>query len=181
MKQMIETERLILRPFEAEDLDIIYKIYSDEEILRYSPYDPMDREQARALLEEMLREWQKPEPGNREMAVIRKDTGEKIGRCHMLYEPEKDSVMLGWFLKKEAWGKGYATEIGEALLDCCFEELKVHRVWGLCNPANTASRRVMEKCGMRPEGHFREKCRYEKKGKVTWEDEMEYTILASDR
>ena len=181
MKRMIETQRLILRPFGEEDLDIIYRVYSDEEVLRYTPFDPMDREKAQALLDTMTAEWKKPEPENREMAVIRKDTGEKLGRCHAQYDPEKDSAMIGWFLKQEAWGNGFGTEIAKALIDYCFDELKVHRVWAICNPANPASWRVMEKCGMRREGYFREKCRYEKKGMVTWEDELEYTILASER
>jgi len=181
VKRMIETPRLILRPFEAGNLDIIYQIYSDGEVLRYTPFDPVDRERARVLLDGMLDEWKKPVPGNREMAAIRKDTGEKLGRCHAGYDPETDSAMIGWFLKKEAWGNGFGTEIAKALIDYCFDELKVHRVWAVCNPVNPASWKIMEKCGMRREGFFRQKCRYVKGGKVSWEDELEYTILASDR
>ena len=72
-------------------------------------------------------------------------------------------------------------EIAKALIDYCFDELKVHRVWAVCNPANPASWKIMEKCGMRREGFFRQKCRYVKGGKISFEDELEYTILASDR
>ena len=177
---MLETERLILRPFEEGDLDIIYRVYSDEEILRYSPFDPVDEQGAQALLDRFLRGWKEDPVTEREMAVIEKESGEKIGRCHIQLGPE-ESAMIGWFLVREAWGKGYATEMTEALLDCCFGKLKLHRVRAICNPGNPASFHVMEKCGMRREGHYRKKCRYVKSGIVSWEDEFEYAILAEER
>ena len=83
-------------------------------------------------------------------------------------------------LKKE-WGKGYATEMTEALLDYSFDVLKVHRVNALCNPKNEKSWKVLEKCGLRREAHFREKCRYTKNGEHFWQDELQYAILSSER
>ena len=53
----LETERLLLRPFANEDLDLIYRIYSDEEILRFTPFDTMDREQAKAHLRGSATRW----------------------------------------------------------------------------------------------------------------------------
>lgn len=176
----IETERLVLRPFEEGDLDIIFRIYGDPEILRYAPFDPVDRKGAKELLDRLVRGWRKEPVTDREMAVILKENGKKIGRCHIGLEPE-ESAMIGWFLVQEEWGKGLATEITEALLDCCFQELKLHRVRALCNPDNLASWRVMEKCGMRREGHYRKKCQYVKNGVVSWVDELEYGILSEER
>lgn len=178
--ERIVTDRLILRPFEAGDLDLVYRIYSDGEILKYSPFDPVDETGARELLGRYLRGWKEDPVTEREFAVIEKKSGEKIGRCHIQLGPE-ESAMIGWFLVQEAWGRGYATEMTKALLDCCFGELKIHRVRAICNPDNPASWRVMEKCGMRREGFFRQKCRYLKGGKVSWEDELEYGILSSER
>ena len=51
---MIETPRLSLRPFDQSDLDLIYRVYSDDEILRYTPFDPMDREQAERHLNRVM-------------------------------------------------------------------------------------------------------------------------------
>ena len=72
-------------------------------------------------------------------------------------------------------------EMTEALIDYCFDVFGLHRVNAVCNPENTASWHVLEKCGMTREAYLRKKCRYEKQGVVSWEDELEYAILASER
>ena len=178
---MIETERLFLRPFCAEDEEILYQIYGDAEIMEYTPFDPMTREGAKAYLRKILAGWQKDPVLDYELAIIVKETGEKIGRCHMQVDEETDTAMIGWMMLKKEWGKGYATEMTEALLDYSFDVLKVHRVNALCNPKNEKSWKVLEKCGLRREAHFREKCRYTKNGEHFWQDELQYAILSSER
>ena len=178
---MIETRRLLLRPFGAEDLDIIYRLYSDAEIMRYMPPDRMDWDAAQAHLDRIVRNWQADPPLSRELAVVRKDSGEKIGRARVLWEPEHDAVMIGWMLIQDEWGKGLASEMTRAMVDFCFSQLGVHRVYALCNPDNGASRRVLERCGLRLEARLREKCPYRRKGEILWQDELVYAILASDR
>ena len=178
---MIETERLFLRPFCAEDEEILYQIYGDAEIMEYTPFDPMTREGAKAHLRKIIAGWQKDPVLDYELAIIVKETGEKIGRCHMQVDEETDTAMIGWMMLKKEWGKGYATEMTEALLDYSFDVLKVHRVNALCNPKNEKSWKVLEKCGLRREAHFREKCRYTKNGEHFWQDELQYAILSSER
>ena len=99
----------------------------------------------------------------------------------MQVDEETDTAMIGWMMLKKEWGKGYATEMTEALLDYSFDVLKVHRVNALCNPKNEKSWKVLEKCGLRREAHFREKCRYTKNGEHFWQDELQYAILSSER
>ena len=94
----LETERLLLRPFANEDLDLIYRIYSDEEILRFTPFDTMDREQAKAHLQQVVRDWQAEPRLSYEMAVLLKESGEKIGRAHILIDQETDTGMIGGLL-----------------------------------------------------------------------------------
>lgn len=178
---MIDTERLCLKPFSTDDLDIIYKIYSDREIMRYMPLDYMDEAAAEKHLKRIVLGWSCSPLVDLELLVSAKETGEKIGRCHIQIDAETDSAMVGWLLLKKEWNKGYATEIGKALLDYSFDALGVHRAFALCNPENAASRRVLEKCGMRLEAHFKQKCRYVKDGIVSWEDEMVYAILKNER
>ena len=178
---MIETERLFLRPFCAEDEEILYQIYGDAEIMEYTPFDPMTREGAKAHLQMIIAGWQKDPVLDYELAIIVKETGEKIGRCHMQVDEETGTAMIGWMMLKKEWGKGYATEMTEALLDYSFDVLKVHRVNALCNPKNEKSWKVLEKCGLRREAHFREKCRYTKNGEHFWQDELQYAILSSER
>ena len=178
---LLNTERLVLRPFRMDDLDLIRQIYCDERVLKYSPFDTMSESQAERHLEKIIRNWGQPPEFNHEMAVVVKETELRIGRAHIEVDPKTDTGMIGCFLTPEHWGYGYATEIIHALIDCCFDELHLHRVNALCHPENRASWHMMEKCGMRREAHLRQKCRYVKGGMTRWEDELEYAILASER
>ena len=177
---MMETKRLFLRPFGKDDFEIIYQIYGDAEIMEYTPFDPLTREGAEKHLQKIMAGWEKDPVLDHEFAIIVKETGEKIGRCHVQIDEETDSAMIGWMLLKKEWGKGYATEMTEALLEYAFEGLKVHRVYALCNPANEKSWRVLEKFGLRREAHFQEKCRYTKNGKTFWQDELVYALLSAE-
>ena len=178
--RMIETERLILRPFEADDLDIIYRIYSDSETLYYTPFDPMNMEEAKQHLNRIIEEGKQVPRLSYELAVVLKETGEKLGRTHLLIDPETDTGMIGWLLLKEHRGKHYATEMTEALLTWCFDELHLHSANAVCNPENITSWKVLEKAGMRREALLKQKCRYVKNGVTSWRDELEYAILASE-
>ncbi|MBR0215180.1 MAG: GNAT family N-acetyltransferase [Solobacterium sp.] len=95
---MIETERLLMRPFGADDAELLNQLYSNEEIMRYMPFDLEDLEASRARLERILRDWQADPVMNYEFAVIRKDTGEKIGRSHIQIDADTDTGMVGWLL-----------------------------------------------------------------------------------
>ena len=176
----IETERMLLRPFRMDDLDLIKALYCDGEVLRYAPFDIMTGPQAEKHLTRIIRDWEETPLRSLEFAMVQKSDGAKIGRSHILIDPETDTGMIGWFLRKECWGHHYAAEAGEALIRHCFDRLGLHRVNALCNPGNRASRKVLERCGLRPEAWFRQKCRYTKRGVISWEDEMEYAILASE-
>jgi len=177
---MITTERLLLRPFCEEDLSLILRLYSNEEILRYTPLPVMDEAAAKAHLDRILREWEKAVPGNMELAVISKETGEALGRCHIQFDEADDAAMIGWLLLESAWGKGYGTEAALALREYCFHQMGLHRIYALCHPDNARSRHVLEKCGLRLEAHFRQKCRYAKGGSVSWQDELVYAMLSTD-
>lgn len=177
---MLETDRLILRGFQKDDFDLIYNIYSDPGILRYTPFDTMTMDQADQHLEKIIAEWDENPRFSYEMAVIQKGTGVGIGRSHILIDPETDTGMIGWMLLKPYWGMHYATEVTGELIRYCFEELSLHRVNAVCHPENIASWTVLEKCGMRREALLKEKCRYTKNGIVTWQDELEYAMLRSE-
>ena len=175
-----ETDRLRLRPFCHEDLDLIFRLYTDPEILRYTPFDVMSNAAVELHLARIIQDWEQVPQQSFEFAMIRKDAGEPVGRCHILIDPATDTGMIGWLLLKEHWGQNYAFESGEALIHCCFERLGLHRVNAVCNPENMASRRVLERLGLRLEAHYRKKCRYQKNGIVSWEDELEYACLKEE-
>lgn len=174
---MIETERLLIRPFEADDLDLIYRIYSDEEILRYTPFDPMDQNQAAEHLSRVMKDWQQEPRLSLEFAVCFRENGAKIGRAHILIDPETDTGMIGMLLIQDYWGCGYASEIAQALIRYSIQDLRLHRVNAVCSPENVASWKMLEKCGLRREALLVEKCRYVKHGIISWHDELEYALL----
>ena len=176
----VETENLLLRPFTQEDLELVFRIYSDEEILRYTPFDTMNREEAAAHLDRITADWERRPCLSREYAVLLKESGEKIGRTHILTDPETETGMIGWFLLPEYRGRHFSREMTRALLDTCFRDLGLRRVNAVCNPDNAASRKTLAACGLRLEARLKEKCRYVKKGRVSWHDELEYAVLRSE-
>ena len=178
---MIETERLSLKPFCKDDLDIIFKLYSDRKIMHYMPNEYMDINAAEAHLNKIIKAWEEKPQTDYEMLVISKQNEEKIGRCRIHIDCETNSAMIGWLLLEKEWNKGYATEITRALIDYSFDMLNVRRVCALCHPDNISSWKVLEKCNMRREAYYKEKCKYIKDGIVSWQDELEYAILKTER
>lgn len=106
--------------------------------------------------------------------VLLKAESKLIG--HMIFHPwfAPRTLEIGWVFNPAYQRKGFATEAANALLQYAFEELQAHRVIATCQPENLASYRVMEKIGMRREGHF-QKCIY--RHDDVWWDEYFYAIL----
>ena len=147
----LETERLRLREFTADDAPHLVRLDADPDVAKWSPDPPVTLEEAeREWLPHFFRQYEQT-PGFGFWAVEEKATGEFIGWFHLrpgdwhgADEPE-----LGYRFRRSAWGKGYATEGGKALIDKAFLEHPVRRVLAETAGFHTASRRVMEKCGMR--------------------------------
>jgi len=184
---MIETKRLLLRPFSMSDIDLVRSLYCNEELLRYTPFDVMTNERAKEHLVKIVQDWEKDPLQSLEFVMIKKpetpheSDEEKVGRCHILIDSDTDTGMIGWIFCREYHGRHYARESGEALIRHCFDVLGLHRVNAVCHPENHASRRVLEQCRMRLEAHYMQKCRYTKNGIISWEDELEYARLSSEK
>lgn len=175
--KVIETNRLFIRPFVKDDLDLIEQLYSSETIMKYMPGDLLTHFQCEQKLEKILSDWKQDPVLLMEMAVLEKKTGCKIGRASIRITPDNDEALIGWLLLEPFWHQGYATEITRALLLECFKALNLHRVSGLCHPENIGSWKVMKKCGMKLEGHYDKRRKYVKHGRVSWENELELAIL----
>ena len=147
----LETDRLILRRFTADDIGLIVELDSDPEVKRYidngAPVDLVDLDET---MEWWLRYYVKFE-GYGFWAAIEKATDEFIGWFH--YRPRHgDGPLepeLGYRLRRAAWGRGFGTEGSAALIDKGFREFGVQRVYAQTMVVHTASRRVMEKAGLR--------------------------------
>ena len=114
------------------------------------------------------------DPPHYYFAVTLRSTGTLIGVCALLirYDELRHGELL-YVLNRPYWGQGYATEAARALLGLGFSELDLHRIYATCRPANVASWRVMEKLGMRREGHLVQ----HRWMKGRWQDSLLYAIL----
>jgi RimJ/RimL family protein N-acetyltransferase len=171
----LETERLVLRPFEEGDLDAFYKVHSDEEVARYLYKDPHSLEETRELLGRKMAGAQLTAEGQWiSAAVIARESGQFVGdvALHWVSEEHKTGE-LGFIVDPEHQGRGYATEAARAFLAFAFEDMKFHRVIGRAEARNLASARVLEKLGMRFEAHLVEN----EWVKGEWQSELIYAIL----
>jgi RimJ/RimL family protein N-acetyltransferase len=146
----IETARLCLRPFTAEDLDDLAGLLADPQVMRYLGQEggqTMTRVEAADTLSKFMVRWR--ERGFGHFAVLLKATPKLIGLCGL--KLLDDTPELIYILAHDHWGQGYAAEAACACLRYGFEEVGCERVVAVTRPENMASQRVLEKIGMRYE------------------------------
>ncbi|MET8720163.1 MULTISPECIES: GNAT family N-acetyltransferase [Streptomyces] len=152
MDTYLETERLILRRFTADDADLLIELDSDPAVMRFlSGGSPTPPEIVRERhLPNILAGYEKWGGDLGLFAAHEKDGGAFIGWFILRPEPEGplDEVELGYRLRRAAWGRGYATEGSRALLAKAFTELGVRMVWAETMSVNRGSRNVMQKLDM---------------------------------
>lgn len=145
----IETERLVLRDWQKEDLTIFVRMNQDPRVMEYF-LKPLTEEESRNFYERIQREIE--EYGYGLFAVEVKISGEFIGYIglhHTTFEADFcPCIEIGWRLCVEAWGKGYATEGAMACLDYAFGSLQVPELYSFTSLPNRRSERVMQKIGM---------------------------------
>jgi RimJ/RimL family protein N-acetyltransferase len=148
----LETERMVLRRFTTEDVDLIVELDSDPRVMRFiSGGAPTPREEIVGdILPAWLSYYERFE-GYGFWAAHAKQTGEFLGWFHFRPPPgaQLDDVELGYRLRRSAWGQGYATEGSIALIDRGFRAGGVRRVFASTMAVNTGSWRVMEKAGLK--------------------------------
>jgi RimJ/RimL family protein N-acetyltransferase len=167
------TEHLLLREFQESDWRAVHAMTQDEQVTRYIPVDTPSEEETREAIQVQIA-GRRADPPHYYFAISLRATGTLIGVCALFirYDELRQGEIL-YVLNRPYWGRGYATEAARALLEVGFRELDLHRIYATCRPANVASWRVMEKLGMRREGHL-VKHRW-MKGR--WQDSLLYAIL----
>lgn len=143
----IKTERLVLCGFELHDLDELSAILNKPAVMRYMPGgSPFPRERAEKTLHGIIGHWE--ERGYGWWAVRRRDSPHLIGWCGLTYLEELNETEVAYLFDEPHWSKGLATEAALASLQYGFDEVDLDTIVALAHVDNTASRRVMEKCGM---------------------------------
>ncbi len=148
-----ETDRLVLRPIDAGDVDDVHVLHTDDAVMRYLTRERARREDVRTGTIPRMLAWERQDPAWGYSAAVERATGAFLGwftlRPAMDREPVAGELEIGWRFHRAAWGRGYATEGAAALLHEALTTLGADAVFATTMAVNTPSRRVMERLGMR--------------------------------
>ncbi|HZC74623.1 MAG TPA: GNAT family N-acetyltransferase [Gaiellaceae bacterium] len=170
----VETPRLTLRPFVAEDFAAMHAMRSGAEVARYLYGEPMSEDETRTLLEKKMvgSAWAQ-EDDWLTAAAVERASGTTVGDVSLHWVSERDKTAeIGFIIDPRHHGKGFATEAARALVEWAFAS-GFHRVIGRTEARNTASAHVLEKLGMRLEARLVEN----EWVKGEWQSELVYAIL----
>ncbi|HEY2361630.1 MAG TPA: GNAT family N-acetyltransferase [Candidatus Angelobacter sp.] len=144
---VLETSRLRLREFVPQDAGALATVLGDPIAMQYYPA-AFDRAEIDAWIRRNRARYF--DPGFGLWAMVLKDSGEMIGDCGCFLRDVdgRDDIEIGYHVRRDLWGKGYATEAAQACMQYAFTRLGVNRVISLIRPENLQSIRVAEKNGM---------------------------------
>ena len=147
---VLETPRLILRPFGEEDVDLLAELMANRDFMRFS-LGVFSREQTAAFLKKTVG-WDSAGLPSL-FAVIVRENSKLIGYCGFFHQEidGTNEIEIAYRLHPNYWGRGLATEAAQAVRNHAFRDLKLPRVISLIHPDNRASRRVAEKNAMKVE------------------------------
>ena len=183
--KMIETERLILRPFRAEDAQDVLEYLKAPMVNCFACMKLNSLEEARKAAQA------RAEDAEYTFAIVLKDTGKVIGEIDahpkssqpdMAENYVKDTFGLCWMLNPAYHGKGYAYEAAKTFFDYLFYQKNARRVYAYTEDYNLSSQRLCEKLGMRREGLFREFVSFvnDADGNPIYENTYQYAILKKE-
>lgn len=144
----IESERLVFSLYTEREKSDFIDLLTDSVVMRYVDRGVLTTEQAAALWDKLLYELY-PQGVGTIWAVFAKDGGRYVGNASLRPRPEKRTEWeIGYYLKPEEWGKGFATEIAQRLVRYGFGELNFAEIFATVDTENGASRHVLEKAGL---------------------------------
>lgn len=152
----LHTQRLLLRNFNASDLEAFLAYRNEPEVSKYQGWVlPYTREQGEVFIAEM-KDIHAPKQGQwLQLALELKETAVLVGDVAFFIKSDDiRQAVIGFTIARPYWQKGFATEALTALLDYLFEDLDLHRVTADCDTDNTGSWRTLEKLGFRREALF---------------------------
>ena len=171
----LETDRLLLRELLIGDAPAVQRLAADERIARttFVPH-PYEDGMAEEWIRSQARDYRDGKLVN--FAVVNTAEGELVGSIGLVLQTVHRRAELGYWIGVPYWGRGYCTEAARAVVGWGFRELDLHRITAPHFGSNPASGRVLEKIGMRKEGHLRE--HYLRDGR--FEDSVVWGILRSE-
>lgn len=153
MLREITTPRLSGLPLSERDFADLHALHRDALVLAWFDAEPDTPEKTRGFLERKLAHWRDHGFG---IWMFRDAEGAFVGRCgiHRWSLDGRGEVELGYIVRSELWSRGYATEMGAAIVDHAFSALGLDELVGFTRPDNLGSQRVLEKLGFDYERTF---------------------------
>jgi [ribosomal protein S5]-alanine N-acetyltransferase len=144
---VIETARLRLRKFTLGDVPALHAVLGDPIAMQWYPA-AFDREGVEGWIRRNMDRYRSD--GHGLWAVVLKSSDEVIGDCGCVIQEveDKPEVEIGYHVRRDLWGNGYATEAARSCMDYAFDTLGASRVISMIRPENLNSRRVAEKNGL---------------------------------
>ncbi|MEZ4853371.1 GNAT family N-acetyltransferase [Flavobacterium sp.] len=148
----LETQRLLLRPLQLSDADDMFIMDSNPNVHIYLGNNPLtSKEESIGYLKNILNQYE--ENGIGRFAMITKNSNKFVGWCGLKFITEEENnhshfYEIGYRLKEEFWGKGYAYEAAKAWYSYAFTILKVDTLYASAHIDNKGSRRILEKLGL---------------------------------
>lgn len=173
----LETERIVLRKVQQDDLDAIHAFASDSEVTKYTSglETSQTKQDTQLIIDIVLKRYKENEAAR--WAIVYKPDNKVIGICGFVdYSSVFRRAEIGYVLCKNYWGKGIATEAAQVVIDFGFKNLMLNRIEATCDVDNKGSAHVLEKLNMTCEGILRQHLR--SKGK--FQDRKMYSILKSE-
>jgi len=170
----METKRLLIRRFTPGDWRDLYEYLSQEAVVFYEPYGVFTEE-------ESMREAERRSDDDDFWAVCLIENKKLIGNIY-LSKRERETWELGYVFNADFHGRGYATEAARAVVGAAFKNHGARHVIAKCNPLNRPSWRLLERLGMRREGHYIKNVWFKKdeNGRPIWHDTYEYRVSAEE-
>jgi RimJ/RimL family protein N-acetyltransferase len=174
----IRTDRLLLRPLTAADVDALLVYRSRADVCRYLPFEPMDRQ---GVDERLAAQWAvtalTDEGQSLTLGIELAETGDLVGDAILFWHSrEHRGGEVGYVLNPDFTGRGYATEAARAMLRLGFEDLGLHRITARLDERNEASANVARRLGMRQEARLV----LSELFKGEWSTELDFAMLADE-
>ncbi len=170
---VLQTDRLILRELEDSDFEAVHAYASDPLVVQFMPWGPnTESDTSEFLGRARTAALAKPRVGY-ELAVTLRSSGTLVGAIGLHREdPDATEAMLGYCFSRAAWGHGFATEAGRAMIRYGILELGLKTIWAGCDTENVGSIRVLEKLGMRLESAHR----HETEVRGEWSESLMFKV-----
>ncbi|GAB6109527.1 GNAT family N-acetyltransferase [Fusibacter bizertensis] len=174
----IESEALILRKIEHDDINDFFELCSDEALFKYKPGKAKTNKEA---VDNMINHYERDFNKKKTIFLgiyLKNENSKLIGLGEIFdFDHKTNVVTFGYTINRHYWGRGFATKYTKMVLDFLINEVEINRVQAFVMPENVSSQKVLEKCGFVKEGIIRQGHFWKDKGIV---DLIMYSILKKE-